>query len=843
MEAGITLWTRVRPLLDQAMTMTPEDRSVFLEQSCANDPRLRTAVERCLDDLEHLEDNAFMEAPVAVHLETLVDHAFEPESPDGEPVQIGPYQTVRELGYGGMGTVFLAERVDGEFEHQVALKLIKRGSHSSAVEPRFLHERQILARLKHPNIARLYDGGGTEDGHPYFVMEYVEGQPITDYCDAHQLSIKERLRLFLQACAALQYAHQNLVVHRDVKPSNILVTEAGEVKLLDFGIAKVLSEGVDTAVTQHGMTMLTPDYAAPEQVKGEAVTAATDVYALGVLLYELLSGRRPYRVQGASLEEWVRVICDTELAYPSQVVARQHGVGDEVPADALSTARGTTPSRLQRQLAGDLDTIVLKALHKEPTRRYGSVGALAEDVKRYLGSRPILARRDTPGYRLGKFGARHRFGIGVMVLLVLLVSGFIWQVIAERNRAEVAAAQATRVSGFLVDLFAVSDPFSEGAVRGDTTQVRVFLEQGASQIEALSDQEEVQSMLRAVLGRVYQGLGQYEEADGFFRTALAQRLRLYGEQSVEAAESMHDLGQLRTEWSGNPEPEAEGDVYDEGVELLRAALRLRQNLLGSEHPGVAQTLNSLSLILADQGNYEEAEVMGREALALRKKLLGDEHPDVATTLNDLANTLKDQGNHAEAEAMYRGALALWKQFLGDDHPHVATTLNNLGNALLDQGKYDEAEAMHREALALRKKVLSKDHPYIGTTLNNLALTLTDQGQYAEAEIMFREALALRKRAFGDVHPEVATTLNNLAKALYSQSNYAEAEAALREALVLRKRLLGDEHPRVASALSNLANILFERGDYTNAAAQYREALVLLRKKPGRRTPPRWSRLI
>ena len=822
-----TSWGRVKPLLDQALTLAPQDRASFLDQACTDDRALRVAVEQLLNELKQFDQSTFMESPMADRFEALLADVFGPDAAVAEPLEIGPYRTMRTLGYGGMGTVFLAERVDGQFEDQVALKLIKQGLHSQEGLRRFLTERQILAQLRHPNIAHLYDGGIIDDGRPYFVMEYVEGQSITDYCAARQLSIKGRLGLFLQVCAALQYAHQNLVVHRDVKPPNILVTDAGQVKLLDFGIAKLLRPEAEDTMTGTVSGALTPAYAAPEQVKGGLITTATDVYAVGVLLYELLSGHRPYQVQGASIEEWVQVICETEPVRPSLVVGQQNADADIEAASALG---------LQRTLSGDLDTIVLKALRKEPQRRYGSVEALAGDLERYLSNMPILARRDTPGYRLGKFVRRHRVGVGFAVLLMLLVSGFTWRTMVEQRRAAVAAAQANEVSGFLVDLFTMSDPHSTEPVRGDSTEVRVFLERGASEIEKLSGQGEVQSMLRGVLGRVYRGLGQYEQAEVFFREALAQRRVLYGDESVEVAQSMSDLGHLLTLWSGERAAEAEGNVYEEAEGLLREALGMHRALLGAEHVDVAETLNRLAATLRAQGKYADAETMFEETLAMRRKLLGEEHLDVVASRNNLAQILYDQGKSAEAETEHREVLALRRKLLGEEHPQVAMSFSNLALALYGQGKYGEAETMFREALSLRRKLLGEEHPLVATSLNNLAAIVQIQGKYAEAETGHREVLALRRKLLGEEHPQVAVSLNNLALSLYGQGKYGEAETVNREALALRRKLLGEEHPLVAISINNLALALHDQGKYAEAERRHREALALYRKLLGDEHP-------
>ncbi len=503
-------WNKVQNLFEEALELEEAKRPAFLKQACAGDSTLFDEVMSLLEadmNANSLLDGLALDA---------VDLAKE-FNRVGQ--QFGPYRIVREIGSGGMGSVFLAERVEGEFEQKVAIKLIKHGMDSKEILKRFQSERQIMARLEHPNIARLLDGGVTPDGLSYFAMEYVDGKPIDQYCDHNKLSVKKRLELFQIICSSVQNAHRNLIVHRDLKPSNILVKKDGTIKLLDFGIAKVLTPETNggqpkfLTLTQTGAQIMTPEYAAPEQVKGEPVTTATDVYALGVILYELLTGQRPYRLQGRSPAEIERAITTSDPDKPSTVVKRKDQASETTP-EKISELRGTEPSQLKRQLSGDLDNICLMALRKEPERRYSSPERFLDDVKRYLEGLPVIARKDTAGYRTQKFIRRHKTGlvaaVGVVIMIAIVVSFYTVQLKQERDRARLEATKARRVSDFLVDLFRVSDP-SES--KGKTVTARELLDSGAVRIkEDLIEQPEIQATMMNVMGEVYTSLGLYGDA-------------------------------------------------------------------------------------------------------------------------------------------------------------------------------------------------------------------------------------------------------------------------------------------------------------------------------------------
>jgi serine/threonine-protein kinase len=754
-------------------------------------------------------------------LRSTLDHSSE--SQQAVEGSIGAYQLVRRIGEGGMGTVHLAVRADKEFKKNVAIKVIRKGMDSQEIVARFRRERQILSSLDHPNIAKLLDGGTTEEGLPYFVMEHISGRPLTDYCDSHKLTTRERLELFRLVCSAVQYAHQSLVVHRDLKPANILVTADGIPKLLDFGIAKILNPDVfsgDLPPTATDIRVMTPEYASPEQARGDPVTTSSDIYSLGVILYELLVGRRPYHFTSRNQMEIFRVICEQEPTKPSTAVTEKQEKG-------TSPQQGTTPEKLRKELSGDLDNIILMALRKEPQRRYASIEALSEDLRRYMENQPVQARKGTWTYRSGKYIRRHKAGVATAAVILLLLVSFAVTVTLQnvrisqqRDAAEKAQAKAEaerqkalKVTDFLVKLFEVNDPSQS---KGETLTARQILDRGAERLQKeLKNQPDVQAELMDRVGVIYKKLGMYDQAESLLRQALSIRKAQFGGDHIAVAESQHDLGVVMLKMG----------QYDEAEKLLREALAMHRKLLGNEHPGVATDMSDLAIVLQDQGQLDEAEKLYREALAMHRKLLGNEPPDIATDLHNLADLLRDQGQLDEAEKLYREALDIDRKLLGNEHPDVASDLYSLASVLQYQGQLDEVEKLYREALAMHRKLLGNEHPDIATDLNGLASVLQYKGQLDEAEKLFREALAMHRKLLGNEHPHVASDLNSLASVLRDQGQLDEAEKLLREALAMRRKLLGNEHPYVAVSLAGLAEVLLSAGKAQDAYTLAEEALA------------------
>ncbi len=830
-------WDEADRLFDQALELPPGDRQRWLDQSCAGNHALRQQVEALLQ----------ADAAAANFLELDGWRLAEPilEPPDADSAAgfaIGSYRVVRELARGGMGVVYLAERADGQFEQRVALKLIKRGMDSDEIHRRFLAERQILARLNHPHIARLLDGGVSAEGQPYFAIEYVDGSTIMAHCEPRELGLEQRLRLFLDVCDAVGYAHQNLVVHRDLKPSNILVTPDGQVKLLDFGIAKVVGEGSDaeTGLTETGLRVMTPEYAAPEQVLGAPVTTATDVYALGAVLYELVSGHRAHRLASRTPAEVWRVVCEVEPEPPS------------------SAATGA----IRQRLRGDVDTITLRALKKEPDRRYPTVEQLASDVRRHLDGLPVSARPDTWRYRAAKFVGRHRVGVAagaaIVLSLVAGVAGTIWQARVAAERARVASAEAAKeraVREFLVRLFQASAP---GQALGRDLTARELLDRGRRELDtALVAQPVVRSGLLTVVASVYAELGLAPQADTLFGQAVALTRTLPGSPDVELATAL-------TSWSGNllmqsqfdraepmlreaierlrrrdpddprvAEPlRALGRVYTFTGDRARAATLLREALaINLRHHGtgswqVANVSDDLGYELLQQGNLPGADSSIGVAVATYRRLLEPGHPTLLWTLSNLAHVRRAQGNDAEAEQLLREVIAGQRRVYPEGHSELAHSLVELGWLLTANGRYAEAESLTAPAVAVHRSLLGPDNDHAGMLLESLAGIRYQLGRLEAAERDQREVIATWRRRFGAENRRTLASIDQLGLYVREQGRFHEAEALIRKALAGRRKLLGESHPAVAGSLRSLGILKHRAGEPGEAERLLREALAI-----------------
>src|SRR5499427_6973845 len=764
------LWLRASRHLDRALELPPGERERWLAALRAEDPRAAADVEALLAEHRVLSDEGFLDSAASI---------VAPE-PALAGVSIGAYRLVSPIGHGGMGSVWLAERSDGRFEGKAAVKLLNAALVGRA-EERFKREGTILARLTHPHIGRLLDAGVTSTGQPYLVLEHIEGRQIDRFCDEERLGVDDRIRLFLDVQAAVAHAHANLIVHRDLKPSNVLVAANGQVKLLDFGIAKLLDVGPDheeardaapTLLTRVGDHALTPKYAAPEQVTGGRITTATDVYALGVLLFELLTGRHPTAVAAQSPAEFVKAVTDAE---PTRLSAAVQDAVDPARGAALAVQRSTTPDRLRRMLRGYLDTIVAKALKKDPAERYASVAEFADDLRLFLEHEPITARPDALGYRAAKFVRRHRRILTAVVAVGAMVIGLIAlyteRLTAERDRARLEAAKASKISELLTGLLTGADPYRTPDAKEPTVQN--LLDIGAERVaRELVDQPELQAEMFTVIGRTYQRMSHTTKA----------------------------------------------------LPLLEQALAIGRRTWGSEHVRVAQSLNDLGVLHREEGRLAAAEPLLTESLAIRRKLLGSMDKDVAVTLVELARLLQDRGRDAEAEPLAREALAIRKQIFGDEHRETATSKNELGLLLLRRGDIAGAEPLFRENLATNQRLLGSGHPNTAAAMGNLALALNAKGELQAAEALVREALEIDRRVFGASNPEYAQTLNNLAGPVELQGRLQEAQALIEECLTIVGPSLPREHPRVLVYRVNLARVRIARGDGAAVIASLREVL-------------------
>lgn len=782
-------WQQVSQVLAEALDRSPSEREDFLSRTCGDDAGLRCEVESLIDALPEGEDvferaaASLFELPTDGEVLSLVGH------------RVGPYRLTREVGQGGMGTVYEAVRDDDQFHKRVAIKMIRPGRETSLVLRRFRYEREILAGLDHPNIAALYDGGVTDDGRPYFAMEFVEGQPIDVYCAERRVPIRDRLQLFGSVCSAVQYAHRNLVVHRDLKPSNILVTVEGAVKLLDFGIAKLLTEeasGERTGLTQAGFHAMTAEYASPEQVRGAPITTASDVYSLGVVLFELLTGRRPFQLNQLSPAEMVKTICEEEPPRPSSTVAQS-------PRPEVFSE---TPRRLQAVLSGELDNIILMTLRKEPSRRYPSVEQLGEDVRRHLTGLPVFAQPPTAAYRLKKFVSRHRAGAVAVSLMVPTLLGGVIATVWQARRAELERAKAEEVNTFLRGMLKSVDP----AERGRDVTVAQVLDEAAGRVERLAARPELESELRTTIGSTYLALGLYDKAEAHLRRALQLEPGLSGPGSIQVARRMRDLAGVyhRRGEQGKAE------------RLYRDALELARRRLGSADVETAAFTDDLAQVYQDQGDLAEAERLGREALTIRRRVLGDAHADVAASLNNVAVVLGQRGQYAAAESLQREALRVIRLVRGPEHPEVANALSTVAGILYYQGKFAAADSFFLPALAMRRKLLGAEHPDYAWTVLSYATSLYDRGDYAGAAARTREVLALRGKTLPDEHMVVSGSLLYLGRSLDHLKDFDGAEAALRECLELRRTHLPAGHWLIAAAQSVLGEHYAFAGDYAAA---------------------------
>lgn len=742
----------------------------------------------------HHRTGSILDAPADLRLASLFGDTVA-----GAVERIGPFRVVRAIGEGGMGQVFLGQRDDGQFEQRVAIKLIRHPM--PGLVRRFLEERRILALLEHPHIARLIDGGITADGLPYFAMEFVDGEPIDQYCRNRNLSLDERLALFADVCEAVSYAHQHLVIHRDLKPKNILVTPNGVVKLLDFGIAKLLATPggrppIDETWT--GVRIMTPECASPEQFLGDPISTATDVYALGLLLYALLTGERAYDLHGKTPAEVQSLICY------------------EMPPAPSTRA----PAAIRRRIRGDLDLIVLTALQKEPERRYESPAVLALDVDRFRRGHAIHARPDSAYYRLMRFVTRHRASVAIAAMLATASAAAGTRERILRQRAEIAARKATEVENFLINVFDVVDPYAWSEADRGTISARDLLDRGAARIDStLVDQPEVQADLRAVLGRVYTNLGLYAKAAPLLERSLTQRTALLGASDTSVATSMDLLGVTLTRQ----------DRHDDAERLLRAALAERRRSLGEDHQRTAETIGHLALLLEERNQLAPAESLHREVLAINRRLFGDSSVEAASSLNDLALVRYRRGGYDEAEPLYRQALAIYRRRLGERHALTAATMQNLAQTIQLRGKVDEAEEFYRRSLAAKRAALGDAHPSVTISLNNFGLFLAnDRGRVDEGESLIREALSLDRKIFGERHTYVAEGLRNLGIVLRARGQFTRADSALRAAIDIDRVLLGERHEKMANLYNQLSQVRYQMGDSIESVHLMRESLSRFR---------------
>jgi eukaryotic-like serine/threonine-protein kinase len=831
-------WERLQQLFSLAVDLNGAERKAFIEQETAGDADLRTE----LLELLACDNGGARTGPLTLALGAALDTTTRDRRKALVGRTVGNYKLVSVLGHGGTGTVYLGERADRQYSAQVAVKIVDNTTMHGELGMRFRAERQILASLNHANIARLLDAGETEEGSPYLVMEYVHGEPVDRYCDRQQLGLRERLQLFLDICNAVQYAHQNLVVHRDLKPANILVTAEGAPKLLDFGIAKLLDPGeavAAMALTRMNDRLLTPEYASPEQILGRPVTTASDVYALGVILYELLTGLRPYAVPAsASQLELERSICITDPLRPSAAVKRALDSGPlegQSEILAVAVARRLTPEKLRKRLTGDIDCIVLRALRKEPLHRYNSIEQLASDVRSYLTREPVQARQGNWLYYSQRFIRRHAFGVTAGATFVAFLAVFAMvssiqaqRIAAERDRARQESSRAEKVSEFMLETFSNADPFTYSSRTGANpeTAEELLARAGRRVREDLSEHPLVRARLLENIGRAYRRRGDDKSAVSYLRDAAYLRKKLSGGQGdKETAGAMVDLAMAMRE---------EGDVGGSDRVLMEAG-DILQRLKQQRSVTYARVLANRGRVQMKLGKPGAAQDYYSEGLALLQDLRGPRDPEVAALLVDKSIAFLWQDNLVAAEGSARAAVEIYATALPKLHPDRTYAQSQLGETLRLQGRLDEASVLLKEALLANRTIYGENGRPVADVLDSLAKVRRAQHDLTEAEKYAAQALDVQIKAEGLDHWRTAYYRTSLAAIQIERKEYAEAEAQSRMAIATLQKSVSADHPYMASAEHYLGEALLRSNRLKDAEAVFMAAM----NRSRRANEPEW----
>lgn len=790
----------IKSIFERALELDKLSRELFFKNLSQEEKIYEKEVKSLLKAYEAHDD--FLE----IETETNI---FSEDNIGPHPLigqHIGPYLIEEEVGIGGMGIVFMGKRDDKEFEQRVAIKILKQGLTSEYLVKRFQNERQTLAKLQHPNIAKLFDGGKTSEGLPYLIMEYIDGLPITEYCDKNSLSVKQRLKLFITVSNAVQYAHQNLIIHRDIKPGNILVNNEGRPKLLDFGVSKLLDQELNNEkenLTKTGMWHLTPEYASPEQIKGENITTNSDIYSLGVLLYQLISGTAPYKIYNSSPLAISKIFDEEKITKPSEVVQKNT---DEIKNDKTNTK--LIPNH--KELKGDIDNIVLKAIHKDPAQRFSSVYEFTNDIERYLKGLPVSARPDTYGYRFSKFVQRHKVGVALFVLVNIIVLSSIAAVIyqgriaaEERDKAKIENQKYEKVNSFLTSILSSVDPSEIGR----DVKVYDILDKAAEDVEnELKNQPQVEASIRSTLGNTYVNLGEYDKGKPFLSKAYEINMNLYGENSKETAESIHDLANYY-DWIG--EYKKADSLYTKSIEIFRNVLNEPTKIFGD-------ALNNHAIIKMNFAQNEEAEKLYLEAIDISQKVEGEKTRNLAVMMNNLAISYMDIGKLEESEKFYKKSLAIILEILGENRPEAGSSYNNIARLYILKNEFDSAEVYLKKSYELKYNLKGKDHPDVGLALNNLGVLEFHKKNYQEAENYFIDGIKQYRKTYSEDHPLIATTYNWLGRVYIDTEEYKLAESYLRKCLGIRKVKMPEDNWEIWSTQGELGVSLVKLDKLTEA---------------------------
>lgn len=818
---------KVKIIFEQALKIDSDKRDDFLNEQCENDDEIKNEVLSLLN--VYGKTTNFLEIPPRLNEPEKSAENFK-DSFIGK--RIGNYLIEGEAGVGGMGIVYKGRRADEEFEQTVAIKILRHYFNSEYIVKRFQNERQTLANLQHPNIARLLDGGTTDDGLPYLVMEYIDGKSLIEYCDEQNLNIRQRLDIFRLVCGAVQYAHQNLIVHRDIKPGNILVNKQGKPKLLDFGIAKLLDEKIaeeDNQLTKTGMLHLTPEYASPEQIKGERITTSSDIYSLGILLYQLLTGHQPYRVTSSSPVELSKIVTDEQVIKPSEKfqlteeILTSDGTTKQITPQSVSKTRGEKPEKILHHLKGDIDNIILKAIQKDPERRYVSVEQFSEDIGRHVIGYPVIACKDTVKYRFSKFVQRHKVGfISSIIFVLFLIASVIiisWQAniaATERDNAIIEAKKSENVNDFLQRLLSSVDPEEIGR----DVKVYDILEKAAENIETeLIDQPEIEASIRSTLGNTYVNLGEYDKGKPFLEKALSINEDIYGKESEQTAVSLHDLG-LYYDWVGDFK--AADALYDKSIKILR-------KVLNQPTKSFADVLNDYGILKMNIGKYDEADKLYTEALDAALSTYGEKNRNTAVIMNNLAVNLMDSGYPDEAENYYKKSLALILELLGENRPEVASTYNNLAYLHMNKKEFDLAEEYFNKSYELKLSLKGEDHPDVGLALNNLGVVNLKMKNYVKAEKYISGAISQFRKTYDSDHPLIAISHFWLGKIFLETERLYKAENHIRKSLDIRVKKLQNKNKDIWASKTELGICLFKMKKYKDSETLLLSSLEYYKK--------------
>lgn len=788
---------KIKELFDNAILLDQKEREPYLNNECKDDLDLKNEVISLIASFSNTKD--FLEEPLTIS-EEIKSNFVDPYI--GK--QIGNYVIDGEAGVGGMGIVYSGKRNDKEFEQKVAIKILKHGITSEYLLKRFQIERQTLANLQHPNIARLLDGGRTVDGLPYLVMEFVDGIPITQYCLENKLSLEQSLNLFREVCNAVQYAHQNLVIHRDLKPGNILVTKKGSVKLLDFGIAKLIDEDLvdySDGLTKTGVWHLTPEYASPEQIKGEKITTASDVYSLGVLLYQILTGLQPYKITNNSPTAISKIITEEIIIKPSEKLKQTISLTDDSKI---------LLEKNYRHLKGDLDNIILKSMHKDPTRRYVSVEQFSEDIRRHLIGLPVIAQKDTAGYRLSKFIQRHKVGfissVGFIVFLIASLIAIIWQAnvaARERDNAKLEAQKVETVNKFLQDMLSSVDPTEVGK---DVKVYDVLKKASEDVVRDFASHPEIEALLRKTIGKTLVNLSEYDEAEAHLVKSLELNNKVFGEDSYQSAESLHELA-LYYHWIGDLS--LSDSLYKESIRIFR---------MNPDSPprAIASTLNDFATLLQDQSHYKESLTYLYEAYNIFTQNFGLNDRDVANTANNIAMSLTAINDLDGALEYYNKSLDFYLKNNGPERTEVSTIYNNLSYIYISKNDFVTAESYFKKSLDLKIKTLGDKHSLVGLAYMNLGAIQYTSNKFEQAEENILTAKKLFSTSLNDNHIWRALADFWYSKILIEKADYNRAEELLKSALSVYKNNYDGEHPNIVSAYAELGVVKFHQKKYSEA---------------------------